>query len=55
MKQVLRPQMSVSLLPGIISDAIVSVKRVMVVCIPLTVVPISVAIVLIATFMLVPA
>ena len=54
-KQTLRPQMSVSLLPGIISEAIVSVNRVIVVCMPTTVVPISSAIVLIATFMLLPA
>ena len=55
MKQVLRPQMSVSLLPGIISEAIVRVNRVMVVCMPTTVVPMSSAMVLIATFMLLPA
>src|SRR3954463_2044535 len=55
MKQTLRPQMSVSLLPGIISAAIVSVNSVMVVWIPVTEVPRSVAIVLIATFMLEPA
>src|SRR5688500_1509255 len=55
MKQTLRPQMSVSLLPGIISAAIVSVNSVMVVCIPVTEVPRSSAIVLIATFMLDPA
>ena len=36
MKQNLRPQMSVSLLPGIIRAAIVSVKSVMVVWIPVT-------------------
>ena len=54
-KQNLRPQMSVSLLPGIISAAIVSVNRVIVVWIPVTDVPRSVAIELIATFMLEPA
>jgi hypothetical protein len=43
--------MSVSLLPGIISAAIVSVNRVMVVWIPATSVPRSSAIVLMATFM----
>ena len=47
--------MSVSLLPGIISAAIVRVNSVMVVCIPMTVVPMSSAMVLMATFMLVPA
>ena len=51
MKQRLRPQMSVSLLPGIISAAIVSVNSVIVVCMPITVVPRSSAMVLIATFM----
>src|SRR5215218_10923447 len=55
MKQTLRPQMSVSLLPGIISAAIVSVKSVMVVWMPVTEVSRSSAIVLIATFMLDPA
>src|SRR3954469_7020771 len=55
MKQTLRPKMSVSLLPGIISAAIVSVNSVMVVWIPVTEVPRSSAIVLIATFMLDPA
>src|SRR5829696_4579865 len=55
MKQTLRPQMSVSLAPGIISAAIVSVNSVMVVWIPVTEVPRSSAIVLIATFMLDPA
>ena len=54
-KQNLRPQMSVSLLPGIISAAIVSVNRVIVVWIPVTEVPRSLAIALIATFMLEPA
>ena len=54
-KQNLRPQMSVSLLPGIISAAIVSVNRVIVVWIPVTEVPRSLAIELIATFMLEPA
>ena len=55
MKQNLRPQMSVSLLPGIIKDAIVSVNSVIVVCGLMTVVSRSVAIALIATFMLVAA
>src|SRR3954453_16822842 len=55
MKQTLRPQMSVSLLPGIISAAIVSVNSVMVVWIAVTEVPRSSAIVVIATFMLDPA
>ena len=55
MKQNLRPQMSVSLLPGIISAAIVRVNSVIAVCMPMTVVPMSSAIVLIATFMLLPA
>ena len=55
MKQSLRPQMSVSLLPGIISEAIVRVNSVMVVCMPMTVVPMSSAMVLMATFMLLPA
>src|SRR3954453_85121 len=55
MKQTLRPQMSVSLLPGIISAAIVSVNSVMVVWIAVTEVPRSSAIVLIATFMFDPA
>src|SRR4051812_34843526 len=55
MKQTLRPQMSVSLLPGIISAAIVSVNNVIVVWIPVTDVSRSSAIVLIATFMLDPA
>jgi hypothetical protein len=43
--------MSVSLLPGIIRAAIVSVNSVMVVWIPVTSVSRSAAIVLIATFM----
>ena len=47
--------MSVSLLPGIISAAIVRVNSVIVVWIPVTEVPRSSAIVLIATFMLEPA
>src|SRR3954454_23049342 len=55
MKQNFRPQMSVSLLPGIIRAAIVSVNNVMVVWIPVTDVSRSSAIVLIATFMLDPA
>ena len=42
-------------LPGIINDAIVSVNSVIVVCMPITVVPMSLAIVLIATFMFVAA
>ena len=44
-----------SLLPGIISDAIVNVNSVIVVCMPMTVVPMSLAMVLMATFMLVAA
>ena len=55
MKQRLRPQMSVSLLPGIISAAIVRVNSVIAVCTPATSVPRSVAIALIATFMFVAA
>jgi hypothetical protein len=55
MKHTLRPQMSVSLLPGIISAAIVRVNSVMVVWIADTVVPRSSAIVVIATFMFDPA
>jgi hypothetical protein len=55
MKQTLRPQMSVSLLPGIIRDAIVSVNSVIVVCMPITVVPRSLAMVVMATFMFEPA
>ena len=47
--------MSVSLLPGIINAAIVSVNSVIAVCTPATVVPRSVAIVVIATFMFVAA
>ena len=43
--------MSVSLLPGIIRAAIVNVNSVIVVCMPITVVPMSSAIVVIATFM----
>src|SRR4051794_4572541 len=54
-KQNLRPQMSVSLLPGIMSAAMVSVKAVMAVWTPLTVVPRSVAMLLMATFIVVPA
>ena len=54
-KHLLRPQMSVSLLPGIIRAAIVSVNSVIAVCTPATFVPRSVAIALIATFMLVAA
>jgi len=38
-KHLLRPQMSVSLLPGIISAAVVSVNSVIAVCTPATVVP----------------
>ena len=55
MKHVLRPLMSVSLLPGIIRAAIVSVNSVIAVCTPDTVVFRSFAIALIATFMLVAA
>jgi hypothetical protein len=47
--------MSVSLLPGIISEAMVSVNKVIAVCRPMTVVLRSLAIALIATFMLVAA
>jgi hypothetical protein len=47
--------MSVSLLPGIIRTAMTNVNSVIAVCIPITVVPMSEAIVLIATFMFVPA
>jgi hypothetical protein len=47
--------MSVSLLPGIIKAAIVSVKAVMAVWTPLTVVPKSLAMLLMATFMVVAA
>ena len=47
--------MSVSLLPGIISAAIVSVNSVIAVCTPDTVVCRSLAIALIATFMFVAA
>ena len=54
-KHRLRPQMSVSLLPGIISAAIVSVNSVIAVCTPATVVPRSLAIALMATFMFVAA
>ena len=54
-KHRLRPQMSVSLLPGIISAAIVSVNSVIAVCTPATFVFRSVAIALIATFMFVAA
>ena len=54
-KHRLRPQMSVSLLPGIISAAIVRVNSVIAVCTPATVVPRSLAIALIATFMFVAA
>jgi hypothetical protein len=43
--------MSDSLLPGIISAAIVSVNTVMATCTPLTVVPRSVAMSVTATFM----
>ena len=50
-----RPQMSVSLLPGIISAAIVSVNSVIAVCTPATVVPRSLAMAVIATFMFVAA
>src|SRR5215213_10298934 len=47
--------MSVSLLPGIISAAMVSVNAVIAVCTPLTVVFRSVAMLLIATFIVVAA
>ena len=47
--------MSVSLLPGIINAAIVSVKAVIAVWTPLTVVPRSLAILLMATFIVVAA
>ena len=55
MKQSLRPQMSVSLLPGIIRAAIMSVNSVIAVCTPMTVVPRSLAMLLMATFMFVAA
>ena len=51
MKQTLRPRMSDSLLPGTISAAIVRVKTVIATWTPLTVVPRSAAMALIATFM----
>ena len=47
--------MSVSLLPGTISEAMVRVNSVIAVCTPATVVPRSVAIALMATFMFVAA
>ncbi len=49
-KHLVRPQMSVSLLPGIISAAIVSVNKVIAVCTPATVVCRSLAMAVIATF-----
>ena len=55
MKQNLRPQTSVSLLPGIIRAAMVSVKRVMAVWTSMTLASRSFAMLLIATFMLEPA
>ncbi len=55
MKQRLRPQMSVSLLPGIISEAMTSVNSVIAVCTPMTVVPMSLAMAVMATFMFVAA
>jgi len=54
-KQNLRPQMSVSLLPGIIKAAMVSVNSVIVVWIPVAEVLRSSAIELIATFIFEPA
>src|SRR5262245_7496169 len=54
-KQNFLPQISVNLLPGIISAAMVSVKVVMAIWTPLTVVPKSVAMLLIATFIVVAA
>jgi hypothetical protein len=54
-KQNVRPQISVSLLPGIIKAAMVRVKAVMAVWTPLTVVPRSVAMLLMATFIVVAA
>lgn len=54
-KQFLRPQISVSLLPGIMRDAIVRVNSVIAAWTPITFVPRSVEIALIATFMLVAA
>ena len=55
MKHRLRPMMSVSLLPGIISAAIVKVKSVIAVWTPCVVVPRSSAMLVMATFMLEPA
>lgn len=52
MKQRLRPQISLSLLPGIISAAMVSVKSEITVWTPVTVVSRSSVIRLMATFML---
>src|SRR5689334_15240449 len=54
-KHALRPQMSVSLLPGIMRAAIVRVNAVIAVCTPLTLVPRSLAMLLIATFIVVAA
>ena len=55
MKQRLRPQMSVSLLPGIMSAAMNSRKSVIAACTPCTVVPRSLLMLPIATFMFEPA
>ena len=55
MKQRLRPQRSVSLLQGIIRIAMISKKRVIAVCTPLTVVSRSSLMSLIITFMFEPA
>src|SRR5436853_1039942 len=54
-KHFFRPIRSVSLLPRIISAAIVSRNSVIAVCTPCTVVPMSFAMLLIATFMFDPA
>ena len=51
----LRPHLSVSLLPGIISAAMVNRNSVIAVCTPCTVVPRSLAMLLIDTFMFEPA
>ncbi len=51
----MRPQISVSLLPGIIRAAIVRVKRVMAIWTPCTDEPSSLAMLVTATFMLEPA
>ena len=55
MKQRLRPQRSVNLLPGIIRAAMIKRNSVIAVCTPCTVVPRSSAMLLIDTFMFEPA